>query len=203
MGPFAAAAIVLGVLAGRDVAKDNLAPDLPGPDASLAESLRVFDPGGPFLSPAAHPSIGWAIVTGLAVALVYALSVLAHEFGHLFAARQAGVKVTAVVLHLFGGHVEVQDDDHLTAGRLAWVAGAGPLVTAALALAAGAALVTLGWPMTSSPYSESGAEIAAGRVLSAVLGLNVFALVVNLMPMRILDGGQLLAAARMWRARSG
>ncbi len=203
MGPFAAAAIVLGVLAGRDVARDNLAPHLPGPDATLAERLHVFDPGGPFRSPALHPSIGWALVAGLAVAIVYALSVLAHELGHLLAARQSGAKVSAVVLHVFGGHVEMEDDDRLTAGRLAWIAGAGPLVTAALALAAGVALAALGWPMTSSPFSESGAEVAAGRVLSTVLALNVFALVVNLLPMRMLDGGQLLDAARLWRARRG
>ena len=203
MGPFAAAAIVLGFLAGWDVRRDRLAPHLPGPDASLAENLRVFEPGGPLLSPAAHPSIGWALATGLAVALVYLLSILAHELGHLLAARHSGVGISAVVLHLFGGHVEIEDDDRLTAGRLAWIAGAGPLVTAALALAAGGAIAVLGWPFAGAPFSESGAEVAAGRTLSSVFAINAIALVVNLLPARMLDGGQLLAAARLWRARGG
>jgi len=147
--------------------------------------------------------IGWALVTGLAVALVYALSIIAHELGHLLAARQSGIAVSAVVLHLFGGHVEIDDDDRLTAGRLAWIAGAGPLVTAALALACGVAIATLGWPFAGAPDSESAAEVAAGRTLSAAFAINALALATNLLPVRMLDGGQLLAAARLWRARSG
>jgi Zn-dependent protease len=194
---------VLGFLAGQRVRVARLAPHLPGPDASLAERLHVFDPGGPLQSPAAHPSIWWALATGLAVALVYGLSILAHELGHLFAARQSGAGVSAVVLHIFGGHVEIEDDDHLTAGRLAWIAGAGPLVTAALALGAGVAIAALGWPFSGSPYSESSAEVAAGRALSSAFALNAFALVVNLLPVRMLDGGQLLEAARLWRSRNG
>ena len=169
----------------------------------MAEHLRVFEPGGPLLSPTPHPSIAWALATGLAVALVYALSIIAHELGHLLAARQSGVAVSTVVLHLFGGHVEMEDEDRLTAGRLAWIAGAGPLVTAALALASGAAIAALGWPFAGSPYSESGAEVAAGQTLSSAFAINVFALVMNLLPVRMLDGGQLLAATRLWRARSG
>ncbi len=33
-----------------------------------------------------------------------------------------------------GSFVEMDDDDRLTAGRLAWITGAGPLVTSVLAL---------------------------------------------------------------------
>jgi len=188
---------VLGFLAGRSVRNAPLAPDLPAPNASLAEHLRALGPGGPLQSAAAHPSIGWALVTGLAVALVYALSIIAHELGHLLAARQSGIAVSAVVLHLFGGHVEIDDDDRLTAGRLAWIAGAGPLVTAALALACGVAIATLGWPFAGAPDSESAAEVAAGRTLSAAFAINALALATNLLPVRMLDGGQLLAAARL------
>jgi Zn-dependent protease len=194
---------VLGVLAALSVRHERLAPHLPGPDASLAERLHIFEPGGPLQSPATHPSIGWALATGLAVALAYALSIIAHELGHLLAARQSGFGVSAVVLHLFGGHVEMDDDDRLTAGRLAWIAGAGLLVTAALALAAGVAIAALGWPFSGSPYSESSADVAAGQILSSVFAINAFALVMNLLPVRMLDGGELLAAARLWRARKG
>ena len=34
-----------------------------------------------------------ALVTGVAVVLVFSIMVLAHEVGHFFAARRAGVKV--------------------------------------------------------------------------------------------------------------
>jgi hypothetical protein len=117
------------------------------------------------------------------------------------AARRVGLDVRAVELHAAGGFVELGDDDRLTAGRLAAVAGAGPVVTGALALVAAPLLSALGWPLTGGSRA-SGADVAAGRVLSAVFTINLVGLVVNLLPFRPLDGGHLLTAARLWRGRS-
>jgi Zn-dependent protease len=126
--------------------------------ATSAAATRRRD--GPFQSPVAHPSVGWALATGLAVAAVYALSIVAHELGHLLAARRSGISVSAVVLHLFGGHVEIDDDDRLTAGRLARIVGAG----------------------------RCRARSRSTRSRSSL----------NSLPARMLDGGQMLAAARLW-----
>ena len=161
-GTFIAVAIVLGFFAGRDVASTSLI-DLPSL-GSLDEALRAFEPGGPAVT-VTKPSSGRVVAAGLGVALVYALSVLAHELGHLTAARLVGIDVAAVQLHAAGGFVEM-DDDRLTAGRLAWIAGAGPLVTSVLALVAGVLLTALGWSLTGVPASETGGGVALGRVLS-------------------------------------
>jgi Zn-dependent protease len=144
-----------------------------------------------------EPALGWIIAAAVGTALVYALSILAHELGHLVAARRHGVEVTAVDLHAFGGSVEHHDDERLTAGSLAAIAGAGPLVTAALALCAGALLSALGWPLTSTPDVHNGAALVAGFMLRACFVLNAVCLVVNLLPFGGLDGGHLRMAAGM------
>ena len=196
---FFAVALVLGFLAGRAVAKTML---LTVPSfRSLDEALHAFDPGGP-LATVTHPSTGWVVVAGLGVALVYGLSVLAHELGHLAAARLVGVEVAAIELHAAGGFVEMNDDDALTAGKLATIAGAGPLVTGALTLVSGVALTALGWPLTGTPI-DTGANAALGRALSAAFLINALGLATNLLPVRPLDGAHLLVAARLWRTRRG
>ncbi len=197
---FGVVAIVLGVLAGDKVASTSLV-DLPS-FSSVEEALHAYDHGGPVLT-VTNPSSGWVVAAGMGVVLVYVLSVLAHELGHLTVARLVGVDVAAVELHAAGGFVEMDDDDRLTAGRLAAIAGAGPLVTGVLALVAGVSLTGLGWPLADVPSSETGAEVALGRVLSAAFTINFFGLVMNLLPVRALDGGHLLAAARLWRSRRG
>lgn len=198
-GAFLAVAIVLGVFAGSDVSGAILTAQMPAAGASIDELIRVFEASGAPES----PSFGWVLGAGFGVAVVYMLSIFLHELGHLVAARLAGVDVSAMHLHVAGGHVDIDDDDRLTAARLAAIAGAGPLVTAGLVLAAGVALTILGWPLSRSPASETSAAIAIGRVLSAAFVINAIALVVNLLPIRALDGGQLLAAGRLWRSRRG
>jgi len=120
----------------------------------------------------------------------------------LAAARLVGVEVAAIELHAAGGFVEMHDDDALTAGKLATIAGAGPLVTAGLTLVAGVALTAFGWPLTDPPVDTSAAA-ALGRVLSAAFLINALMLVTNLLPVRPLDGAHLLVAARLWRLRRG
>ena len=112
------------------------------------------------------------------------------------------MEVAAIELHAAGGFVEMNDDDALTAGKLATIAGAGPLVTAALMLVSGVALTALGWPQTGTPI-DTGANAALGRALSAAFLINALGLATNLLPVRPLDGAHLLVAARLWRTRRG
>jgi Zn-dependent protease len=164
----------------------------------LAAAARINAYADPVIT---EPALGWIIATAVGTALVYVLSILAHELGHLVAARRHGVEVTAVDLHAFGGSVEHHDDERLTAGSLAAIAGAGPLVTGVLVLCSGALLLALGRPLTSTADVHSGAELVAGFMLTACLVLNTVCLVVNLLPFRGLDGGHLRTAVAMWRGR--
>ncbi len=141
---FLAVVLLLGFFAGSQVADTRLVR-IPTFE-STEEALRAFEPGGAFetIDMEITPGLGWAVAAGLGVAAIYALSVVAHELGHLLAARRAGVHVAAMHLHAAGGYVELDDDDSLTAGKLAAIVAAGPLVTAALALVAALVLVELG-----------------------------------------------------------
>lgn len=80
-----------------------------------------------------HPSLAWVVAIGACVALMYVLSILAHELGHVAAARAYGLRVDTIELGLTGGFVTLPDSDRLTAGSLGAIAGAGPAVTAAIA----------------------------------------------------------------------
>jgi Zn-dependent protease len=197
---FLALILAVGFYAGQDVAGTRLEPEMH--IGNLQDALHAFDSGSPLYAEI-PPSFGWALAAGLGVAAIYVLSIVAHELGHLVAARRAGVDVAAMELNATGGFVEMADDDALTAGGLATIAGAGPLVTACLALISGTALAVLGWPLTGMRVDHGSAPVGVGRILSAAFELNLFCLVVNLVPIRPLDGADLLTALRMWRARRG
>lgn len=192
---------MLGFRAGQDVANVRFAdaPVMPEDWRELAPWLETHDP---FDITLIQPSTGWVIAAALGVALVYVLSVVAHELGHLAAARAHKVEVTAVELNFAGGYVEMHDDDRLTAGKLATIVAAGPLVTALVALGAWIALCTLGWPLTGTPDLQTSPGVTAGRILASAFLINVVALAVNLLPIRRLDGGLLLSAARLRVSRS-
>jgi Zn-dependent protease len=64
-------------------------------------------------------------------------------------------------------------------------------------------LTSFGWPLAGVPVEGSSAAAAAGRVLSAAFAINILMLMINLLPFRALDGGQLMRAARLSRGRSG
>jgi Zn-dependent protease len=196
---FVVIAGLVGWRAAEDVANVRFVavPAMPEDPLALAAWLQTHDP---MAFTTTQPSIGWLIAAALGVALVYALSVVAHELGHFAAARALDIEVTAVELDFAGGYVEMHDDDRLTAGKHAAIVAAGPLVTALLALGAWIALRSLGWPLTDTPDLETSAGVTAGRILSSVFMINAVALAVNLLPVRPLDGGQLLTVARS-RAR--
>jgi membrane-associated protease RseP (regulator of RpoE activity) len=198
---FVAVAAVIGWRAGQDVANARFAetPVVPEDWRELSGWLETYDPTDIVLT---QPSTAWVIAAALGVALVYTLSVIAHELGHFLAARALGAEVKAVELDAAGGYVEMLDDDRLTPEKRATVVAAGPLVTAILALGAFIALRVLGWPLADLPDLQTGAGVAAGRILATAFWINVIALAVNLLPLRTLDGGQLLSAARLWVGRS-
>jgi Zn-dependent protease len=197
---FVITAAVFGWIYGVDVKDVRFVeqPAMPDDWRELSLWLQTHDP---MHFTTTQPSTGWVIAAMLGAALVFALSIVAHELGHFAAARACNVEVDAIQLGPWGGWVEVHDD-RLTAGKLTAIVAAGPLVTAFLVLGAYIALRTLGWPLTGIPDLQTSAGVTAGRILASAFTFNAVLLVMNLLPFRPLDGGQLLAAARLRLSRA-
>ncbi|MFY2563300.1 M50 family metallopeptidase [Corallococcus terminator] len=122
------------------------------------------------------------------VAVVFA-SVLLHELGHAWAYRRFG-STASISLHGMGG--TAQGTDVLTHRQSAWVSFAGPGVGFLLGgLVWGASVLT--------PLGEQGGlvGVAVRQLLWVNIGWGLF----NLLPVRPLDGGNLLAS--LVRARKG
>jgi Zn-dependent protease/CBS domain-containing protein len=137
--------------------------------------------------PRAYPDWGpvstWTTAT-MATLLLF-VSVLAHEYGHALVARSQGIPVRNITLFVLGGVAQLERDPD-TPGREAWMAIAGPLVSAVIGGA------TLG-----AAYLISGPEQLVA--ILAYLGVaNLALLAFNLLPGFPLDGGRVLRAL-LWR----
>ena len=126
-----------------------------------------------------------ALVLGLLAGILLFASVLLHELGHSFAARQQGIRVNSITLFLFGGLASL-DDEAKTPGGAFWIAVAGPLVSLALFF-----LLTL---VTTSGVLAGPAAAIAGLLAYINLILASF----NMIPGLPLDGGNVLKAI-VWK----
>ncbi len=133
----------------------------------------------------------------VAFSLVLLISVLLHEFGHVFGARFTGGEANEVNITPFGGLAMCMPGPGF-AGQF-WTVAGGPLVNAALcavALYPATMEVTLGQCLhpLQFPHLELGGGLAAiGPELAVLLfKANWLLLLVNLLPVHPLDGGRLL-----------
>lgn len=134
----------------------------------------------PGLSPVAY------VLAGLASAVLFLASLLAHELAHALMARRHGIEVAQITLWLLGGVAELRGDPRSPGADLK-IAVVGPLTSlAAGAVFGGLALLsaTVGPPLVAGMFGY----------LSAV---NVLLAVFNLIPAAPLDGGRVLRAA-LW-----
>ena len=142
----------------------------------------------PTAEPGYRPVEYWLV--GIAAAVVFLASLLAHEMGHALVAIRSGVGVHGITLWLFGGVSKLDSeatnpDDEL---RIALV---GPAVSLGIAGAAAAVAVTL------AALDAPGLAVAAFAWLATI---NVVLGVFNLIPAAPLDGGRVLRAI-LWRRR--
>jgi len=140
------------------------------------------------IDPGAGSLFGRAVVAGTGSLLLWA-SVIAHELGHVAAARRQGIAVKRVVVFLLGGYSEMDLD--AARPEQEWrVAAAGPIASGVVALVlATAALIT----------PASGGLDGMLRLLAVVNGgVAIF----NLIPAFPLDGGRMLRASLVRRGRS-
>lgn len=140
-----------------------------------------------------------AAVDGLVFILLIFACVLAHEFGHVFAARRYGIPTPTVTLLPIGGVARLQrmPDEP---GQEFVVAIAGPLVNVAIA-------VGLYVAAGGSASMSAAAHLDEQQVglLSKLFSINVILVVFNLVPAFPMDGGRVLRsllAMRMDYARA-
>jgi Zn-dependent protease/CBS domain-containing protein len=141
----------------------------------------IFPSTNPGLSKGTH--IAMAVVA----AILFFLSLLAHEFGHALQARREGIEIDGITLWLFGGVARFKGSFQ-SAGAEFRVAIAGPLVSLVLGV-----LFVLIALITGIPSEVDGVAAWLGYI-------NLTLLVFNLIPAPPLDGGRVLHAA-LWRLR--
>lgn len=119
------------------------------------------------------------LVSAVTLTLTLMLSVLLHELGHLFAARAVGQRVLQIRFDVLGGRTDLVGSA-ATAGRDAFIAVAGPLVSAACS--------GLGFAVAAALTHDSVPWLLAmtASVVNALLA------VFNLLPAMPLDGGQVI-----------
>ncbi len=164
-------------------------------------SLKLFTLGGTVVR--VHPTfwllIAWigAVywiqggpaegVRGIIFTLILFACVVAHEFGHIYAARRYGIRTPDVTLLPIGGVASLERMPEKP-GQEIVVALAGPAVNLVIALV----LVALGARIV--PAEGDALALNQGTLLDRVALANVALLVFNLIPAFPMDGGRVLRA---------
>ncbi len=122
----------------------------------------------------------WAI--GTITALLFFMSVLAHELAHSLSSQASGVPVRDITLFIFGGAAQISEEPKTASGEF-WMALVGPLTSLVLAGLAGAVMLFAG--------ARNGYLLALTSWLARInLSLALF----NLIPGFPLDGGRVFRA---------
>ncbi len=124
--------------------------------------------------------------------LGFVLLVLVHEIGHAVVVRRVRCRVVSIDLHALGGVCRWQGDP--TAAERAAIAWGGVLAQAVLFAA-----TTVWLELAGDPRSRF-----AGDLMDAFVSTNVLMILLNLLPVAPLDGGEawkILRHVRLPRAR--
>lgn len=148
--------------------------------------------------PSWHPDWSLAMVwtVAFATAVLFFVSLLAHELAHSVVARMRGIEIDRITLFLFGGVSELKAQP-----KTAWteflVAIVGPLMSVAIGIAA----LAVAWLLLPADFVDRLAEdpVAAMGTLGPLatmlfwLGpINLFLAAFNMVPGFPLDGGRVL-----------
>src|ERR671912_952842 len=128
----------------------------------------------------------------LFIVLVFAC-VLAHEFGHILAARRYGIATPEVTLWPIGGVASLERIPDKPREELV-VALAGPAVNVVIAAAI---VLVLGLSLDGAAMTEM--ENPRASLLARVAAANIFLVVFNLIPAFPMDGGRVLRAVLAMR----
>jgi Zn-dependent protease/CBS domain-containing protein len=136
----------------------------------------------PLYVPSDSTLLYWAL--GLVATVIFLISVLLHELSHSFMAKRRGYKVTDIVLFIFGGVSNIEEEPK-KAGDEFLIAVVGPLMSF---LIAGICFGLL--YLVNPPVKTAGASVAATLQFRA--GINALLGLFNMIPGFPLDGGRVL-----------
>lgn len=119
----------------------------------------------------------YALATVFVIALY--VSVFIHELAHVFAARQFGMRVQSVTLHLLGGETLIEGESR-TPWQELWISISGPLTS-------------LGIGISSLSLSRS-MDGTTSDILWSVGYVNILVAIFNMLPGLPLDGGRVFRA---------
>ncbi len=142
----------------------------------------------PTVLPGLDPIAAWS--AGVAAALLALVGAVAHETGHMLAARARRVPHGPTILYFFGG-VDASDRPLSGAGDEGLVAIAGPVASLVVAAALGGLSVAVS-SVTGDAAAAVGEALVVGAGFSLLIGL------VNLLPGDPLDGGRVVHSIA-WR----
>lgn len=148
---------------------------------SWSLAVAVFPAQNPGLSDRVY------ITMALVSALLFFVSLLAHELGHARVARREGMEIDGITLWLFGGVARFRGM-FPSAGAELRIALAGPAVS----LLIGVVCVSIAWALALPTSMDA--------VLAWLGYINLLLLAFNLLPALPLDGGRVLRAL-LWQAK--
>lgn len=149
-----------------------------------------------------HPDWTTALQWGIALlaALLFFLSVLAHEMAHSLIARSQGVPVRSITLFLFGGVSNIQQEPPSPKAEF-YITIVGPITSIIIGLLVTTAGSALTSPITEVSLGDPEAMASQLSPLATVLlwlgPINLVLGVFNLIPGFPLDGGRLLRST-LW-----
>lgn len=158
--------------------------------------------GGTFAlhHPGWSPGLRWA--TAAVAAVLFLLSILAHELAHALVGRAQGVEIAGITLFMFGGVSRTKTEPQ-SARRELLMTVVGPLTSIIIGVGAwlvGTHVVPRAVEMdVTAPLSRSGAVGPLGTLLLWLGPVNIALGIFNLIPAFPLDGGRVLRAA-LWAA---
>ncbi len=143
-----------------------------------------------------HGDWGTVLRWGLAIvaALLFFVSVLAHEMAHSLIAKAQGVPVRSITLFLFGGVSNIQEEPDSPSGEF-WMAILGPLTSLVIgAVLTLGTVATAGMQMSSATNAmQSLEQLGPISTMFMWLGsINITLGLFNLIPGFPLDGGRVL-----------
>ena len=117
----------------------------------------------------------------LAAVFVIALyvSVFVHELAHVFAARQFGMRVQSVTLHLLGGETLIEGESR-TPWQELWISITGPLTSLGIGV--------------SARWLSGSFDGTASDILWSIGYVNILVAIFNMLPGLPLDGGRVFRA---------
>lgn len=141
----------------------------------------------PHMVPGLTRGVYWAM--GVAGAIIFFLSIVAHEFAHAMVARRFGIPMRGITLFVFGGVAEM-DDEPPTARAELLMSIAGPATSVVLG-----ALFLIAGALAMSAHASK----MVTSVLLYIGSTNIILAIFNLIPAFPLDGGRVLRSVLWWR----